>query len=169
MECAICYNIIKNSCIGSCTHHFCFPCLIKWITYGGTNCPLCKTFIQEIRFDKDFDLLVSKINRDVSYSVVSNEIQCNLSKHIIINEPNDKCIKITLENNNGPGVKIQNLHKKGSAFLEGLRPNDVIIFLNNIPCINHLQSIEVINNCIKSNTSLDFMILKNCLKNCLKN
>ena len=160
MECAICYNIIKNSCIGSCTHHFCFACLIKWCTFGGTKCPLCKTFIREIRFDKDFDLLVSKLNNDISYSVVSNEIQCNTCRHIIIKMPIDQCIKITLENNNGPGVKIHDLNKKGTAFLSGLRKRDIIIFLNNIPCTNHLQSIEVINNCIKSNTNLDFMILK---------
>lgn len=30
MECPICYDYINISCIPSCTHHFCYSCILKW-------------------------------------------------------------------------------------------------------------------------------------------
>ena len=35
MDCPICFNLINNSAIGSCTHHFCLSCLVKWCEFGG--------------------------------------------------------------------------------------------------------------------------------------
>ena len=43
MDCPICYKIIENSCIGSCVHHYCYSCLIKWCKFGGTTCPIFMT------------------------------------------------------------------------------------------------------------------------------
>ena len=57
MECPICFEIIENSCIGSCMHHYCYKCLIKWISFGGIICPSCKQTIYEIKMDKEFDLI----------------------------------------------------------------------------------------------------------------
>lgn len=158
MDCSICLEKIKNSCIGSCTHHFCFPCLIKWILHGGLNCPLCKTFIKEIRFDLDFDLLLTKINGEINYPIVPNQISTSSCKHILIKTPNNP-LNIIFENNNGPGIKIKDVNKKGLAFLSGLRKRDVILFINNIPAVDHFQSILVVDNCTKSYTTLDFLIL----------
>lgn len=38
MECPICYDKIKNSAIGTCTHHFCLKCIIDWCKKGGEDC-----------------------------------------------------------------------------------------------------------------------------------
>ena len=160
MDCPICYNLIRNSCIGSCTHHFCFPCLINWTLYGGQTCPLCKTFIGEIRFDKEMDVLLSKINNDVSFEVINQEIQCNKCYHINIGSVIDNMM-ITLENNKGPGVIISKINRKGVAYKKGLRRGDNILFLNNIPCVNYGQAVQIINNCQKLGRSMDFLILKN--------
>ena len=68
LECSICMSTIKNSCIGSCNHHFCYSCLLKWITIKQTkdntsaSCPKCRTLINEIRMDPEFDLLIFNIN-----------------------------------------------------------------------------------------------------------
>ena len=29
MECPICFNLIENSCVGSCMHHYCYTCLVN--------------------------------------------------------------------------------------------------------------------------------------------
>jgi len=146
--------------VGSCTHHFCFACLIKWCLHDGKRCPLCKTFINEIRFDKDYDLLISKINKDISFEVIDDKIQCNRCKHIIIEYPNGY-IGLTLENKNGPGIIIQGINERGLGYKKGLRKKDNILFLNNIPCVSHSQTIEIINNCQQVNKRMDFLILKN--------
>ena len=64
MDCPICFNIIKKSAIGSCTHHFCISCLIKWCEFGGTKCPTCKLPIIEIRPDKEFDEITEQYLSD---------------------------------------------------------------------------------------------------------
>ncbi len=54
MECPICFNIINNSCVGSCMHHYCYACLMKWISFSCV-CPTCKKPILEIKLDREFD------------------------------------------------------------------------------------------------------------------
>ena len=74
MECSICYNIIENSCIGSCTHHFCYNCLLKWCSQGGKHCPMCKEFIYQIRLDKEFD----NINNPTNMNRICDEPYLNM-------------------------------------------------------------------------------------------
>jgi len=57
MDCPICYEKINCSVIGSCTHHFCFNCLMKWCKQGGEFCPICKVRIETLKRDYDFDKL----------------------------------------------------------------------------------------------------------------
>ena len=57
MDCPICYERINYSAIGTCTHHFCFTCLINWCKQGGELCPICNTRIETIRPDIEFDKL----------------------------------------------------------------------------------------------------------------
>jgi len=66
MECPICFNIIKNSAIGSCTHHFCLECLLRWCEVGDTKCPVCKTSICAIKRDIEFDKLNASSIKSVS-------------------------------------------------------------------------------------------------------
>ncbi len=157
MECPICFNIIENSAIGSCTHHFCLKCIVKWCQFGGTKCPTCKTFISEIRQDREFDQ-INNPSGNHSYTIPNQ---------ITINFPNKSCIGITLRNNynwfglgsRGPGVVIKKLSKNSMCYKEGLRAGDIIIFINNIPCIDHNQVIQIINRCAFINNSISCTLL----------
>ena len=184
MNCPICLSIIQNSCVPSCSHHFCYECLINWIKNNGINCPLCNQFISEIKIDTEFDNLQRQIlqytkisnhnnnndNNDNNYDnlFISNK---NLNhKEIIIlldniNSNTDKIPKknddigITIKNNKGPGVKVISLKKDKLAFQKGIKVNDIILFINNIPCINHKQSIDIIYSLVLSRKIIKFTLL----------
>lgn len=152
MECPICFNIIENSAIGSCTHHFCLSCIIKWCEMGGTECPKCKMHISQLRLDREFDQLNNPTSNS-SIPIISNQICINNSN-----------ISITLRNNynwrgigsRGPGVVITKLVEKHKS---GLKVGDIIILINNIPCIDHVQSIDIINRCIFTNSTITCKLL----------
>ena len=150
MECPICLEVITNSCIGTCTHHFCYKCLINWCYRGGTRCPICKQYIYEIRMDKEFDF----INNPEQYSIRSDYVK-------VINIKFNSKIKpgITLMNNNGPGVKIKKVQEDKQCYKSGLRNNDIILFLNNVPCTNHHDSIKFIEYAYKNTKILQIELL----------
>ena len=150
MNCPICFELIKHSCVGSCMHHFCYNCLIKWCRMGGNKCPVCKQIIYEIRKDREFD----NVNNPID-----NDNICEYTKKICIHFNNNIPPGITLMNNNGPGVKIKKLKTNELCDQNGLKLNDTILFLNNIPCINHIDCIDIINDMYKSNKPIMFEIL----------
>jgi C-terminal processing protease CtpA/Prc len=79
-------------------------------------------------------------------------------KKILIdfNKYKNEEIGITLTNNtNGPGVKIKKVIQDKLAYKNNLKKGDIILFINNIPCINHKQSIETLEN-----LSLSYKIVK---------
>ena len=119
MNCPICFELINHSCIGSCMHHFCYNCLIKWCRVGGNKCPVCKHLIYEIRKDKEFDT-INNPNED--------EILCEYTKKICIDFNNIILPGITLINNNGPGVNIKSLKHNELCSLNGLKVNDKFEF-----------------------------------------
>ena len=149
MDCPICYNLIENSCICSCTHHFCYKCILKWCSVGGYNCPICKTKIREIKFDKEFDSLN---NPNISLP------NTDFTKLITIDFSN-VIPGITLINNKGPGVLVKKSLKNGACYTCGIKENDVILSINNISCINHSQSIDIINYYYSNNLLIKFEIL----------
>lgn len=158
MECPICFNVIQYSSIGSCTHHFCTSCLIEWCIHGGTSCPKCKTFISEIKPDPEFDSINTSKN--------SNEIinYNKLTKEIIVNFKQTDIAGITLKNNYKnnckiPGVKVYKINKKNKCYETGLQLNDIIIYINKIPCINHKQAIDIINYCELSSKQMTCILL----------
>lgn len=170
MDCIICQSKIKESGIGSCRHHFCFSCLINWCENGGTSCPICKTFIYEIKRDLEFDILLNQIYKkdketQDNFKSLINFLPTN-TINIYFNK-NEKA-GITLENNfrsknllkRGPGVKIIKINSKDKCYTSGLRINDVIISLNNIPCIDHKQSIDIIDFCMTRGLPLSCIILR---------
>ena len=57
-ECIICLENMKFASVGSCMHHFCYCCLYKHCNFSNT-CPICKTVINEIKIDREFDLLIN--------------------------------------------------------------------------------------------------------------
>ncbi len=112
MECPICMEIIINSCIGSCTHHYCYNCLIKCCKMGFNSCGICKTKILEIRLDKEFD----QINNPNANNKIINEY----TKKIIIDFNNKGKPGITIKNHE-PGVKIINLKKNDICYNSELK------------------------------------------------
>ena len=156
MECPICYDTIQYSAIGTCTHHFCFKCLLNWVQNNGEKCPICKTRILSIRRDLEFDKLIG-----------NNEIELDkLIKTIKINFNKDERAGITLTNNFSknylqkkiPGVKVSNIVKNQNCFKYGVKKGDIILFINNIPCINHEQVIQIIDEAVKSNSFINLSI-----------
>ena len=120
MECPICYNLICDSAIGSCTHHFCYNCIIQWCQFGGTKCPICKISITHIRPDTEFDILNRKISK-VNKTIIKNNLNI-----LVINFEKD----------------------------------DIILFINNIPCIDHSQAIHIVNRCVISSDQMTCSLLK---------
>ena len=84
MECPICFEVIINTCMGTCNHEYCNRCLTKWLFSGGTNCPLCKKYIYNIRFDNNsiyqFDVFngyleyIKKIKKTIIIDFNDNDI-----------------------------------------------------------------------------------------------
>ena len=155
MDCPICLSPISNSCIGSCTHHFCLECLLSYCRRGNSICPICKTDIIEIRRDLEFDRVVG--NKSIELDNLMKTIKINFSSL-------SKKAGISISNNslNGKrqiGVKIDNLAKDGECIKSLLKKGDIILFINKIPCINHEQTVKIINNIQKSNSNLTFYLL----------
>tara|TARA_B100001121_G_C18677911_1_gene617120 strand:- start:448 stop:918 length:471 start_codon:yes stop_codon:yes gene_type:complete len=156
MNCPICFDKIHISAIGSCSHHFCYLCLVDWCKRGGVSCPVCKTDITSIRKDMEFDQL------NGNNYIELESIQPSLK----ITFPFNSQAGITLENNiknftiRQPGVKVSRISKDKWCYKSGLRQGDIILFINKIPCINHHQVINIIDNAVKSNTSITLILQK---------
>lgn len=146
MECPICFELIENSCVGSCMHHYCYKCLIKWISFGGIICPSCKETIYEIKMDKEFDL-INNPNNNIN-------INDEYTRKLCINFDSNKPPGITIQNFKRLGVKIIKLNKNDVCYNSGLREGDVIIKLNNIPCYNHNDAIKIIINSFEKKQKL---------------
>ena len=163
MECAICLNTIITSCVGSCTHHFCSDCLLKWCKTNNV-CPKCKCIIREIKADPEFDVVSSGCRDIGSSNYTSGNIglfglYSKIGREIIVDFPINTNAGITLRNCNGPGVAITNLDYNGRARICGLKIADVILSVNNVPCINHKQTIAIFDECMFSNKSVKCVVV----------
>lgn len=158
MDCPICYNKIRNSAIGSCTHHFCLECLLKWCEMDGVSCPSCKTHIRSIKRDLEFD----KLNGCDSFELD------DIIPMIKIWFDKDTTAGITLVNNHSymglghraPGVVISKLIERDKCYKAGLRKGNVILFINKIPCMDHKQVIDIINVAVAENSSITCSLLR---------
>ncbi len=152
MECPICFNVIENSCVGSCMHHYCYACLVKWMAFDA-KCPQCKKPILELKLDREFD----NINNPDSILIFED-----VTRQVIVNFEDDTPPGITIINNtSGPGIKIKNLNVKDTCYKSGLRNGDVILFMNSVPCNEHSHSIEIIKECHRKRKKLicDLLII----------
>ena len=171
MECPICFNIIINSMVTNCTHHYCNNCILKWCYYGKNICPVCKTGIYELKYDKEFDSLNKELclHKNIDLENIEKQIplstQTNLStKKIYINFSfylNQKIRPgITIStNDNGPGVKVIRVTKKDIMNLHNIKSGDIILFINKVPCTNHNSVIDIIENFFNNKKVLELEIL----------
>ena len=156
MECPICFDVIYKSAVPSCSHHFCYSCLKNWCLQGVYKCPICKLDINEIKFDKEFDSINNKDN--IEYNIINNN-------KIIIEFDNNDNAGITLENNSynfsrRPGVRVKNIKLDKKMYKSGIRKNDIILFINNIPCSDHVNSINIINYSSANGKTITCELLK---------
>ena len=151
MDCPICYENIRYATICSCVHHFCYECITNWCKLKNT-CPVCNECIFELRRDHEFDKLIN--NRD---DKLCDKVEDNLNEIIIpcpIGTNPGACLK-----NNLPGVKVIKLNKNDQFYKYGVPLNSIILFINNIPCINHQQSVGIINYLSLSNKDIKLKFL----------
>lgn len=146
MDCPICHDTIKNATICSCVHHFCYDCITSWCKLKNT-CPVCNECIFELRRDPEFD----KLNNN------EDNTTTNLNE-LVIEMPDGTKPGVSLKNNS-PGVKIIRLNKKDQFYKYGVPLNSIVLFINNIPCINHKQSIDIIDSLTLSNKNIKLKFL----------
>lgn len=157
MECPICFNLIVNSCVGSCMHHYCYVCMIKWLSFNSF-CPTCKKPILELKLDREFD----NINMSDDVSQVNFTLE-EVTKKIIIKFEDNIPPGITITNNtSGPGIKIVKLNNNDKCYLSGLRKGDIILFMNRVPCHRHDHCMKIIEDSYISKTELicELLIIK---------
>lgn len=140
-ECPICLDQIKYATVGSCMHHFCYFCLFKHCKFSD-KCPMCKTEIHEIKLDREFDIL---INGDTLPTLkYKNEVLL-----IPISEIKDP--GLTIKNNKkGPGVVITKIKSSGLFCKYNFQEKDVLLFINDVPCNNHIHVMKQIMNLFQS-------------------
>lgn len=149
MECPICFELIENSAVGSCQHHFCYACLNKWISKGGERCPTCKEFIYKIQLDREFD----SINNNTDTPVI-----LDFAKEIHINNW-ESHPGITISNNKNGGIKIIKINKNDQFYKSGIKLNDIIISMNGVPCFDHKRAIQIIRNAYENKIKLIINVL----------
>ena len=147
MECPICYNLIKNSCVGSCMHHYCYNCIVKWLSTNPV-CPICKMPAYELKLDREFD--------SINNSPTDENIE-KITKTIVIDFKNNIPPGITITNNcNSPGVKVLDLKKSENCYIIGIRKDDIILFINSVPCNTHKHAIDIIEECYERRKQIIF-------------
>ena len=176
MECPICLKIIQESVVTNCVHHFCKNCLEKWVRKKD-NCPKCRSFIYSINNDEEFNLITNNsfksIDIDFNYPERTYEPIFEMSEsdsdeeikffNLSISQLPFKKIGITLIGNSYNSVKITKVDYKSVASFVGLKKGDIILSINNIPCISQEQSIKILefNIHIKCNIKLEILRFKN--------
>ena len=148
MECAICFEVISNSCSANCGHHFCYKCLMKWCYKGGKTCPLCKRRMFQIILDKEFDLKNNPKNKEKIKKKKTKKIVVNLENEIeagieISKRTNDKSL----------GVIVTRLERT-SKLINYLKLYDKIVYINGLPCINIYDTMEIIKHISKNGSAL---------------
>tara|TARA_A100001015_G_C15044284_1_gene742344 strand:+ start:7227 stop:7562 length:336 start_codon:yes stop_codon:yes gene_type:complete len=108
--------------------------------------------------DKEFDF----INNPTQYFIKTDCIKVITIKFDNLNSPG-----IILTNNNGPGVKIKKVFTDKQCYKSGLRKDNIILFLNNVPCSNHNDAIKLIDYSYKNNKILqiELLVINNKINN----
>lgn len=178
MDCPICYNIIVRSYICSNNHHFCRECLIKWCYFGNNICPKCKVPFFELKSDTEFDNINLELANIKNISLDNNNTNnsdTNTNNNVNFKNLNREKIMIDFmyyknsqlkpgiticNNTNGCGLKIIKVNKKDIFYQYNIKENDIILFVNEIPCTDHKSFIDIIEYYFINNKILELEILK---------
>ena len=168
-ECPICLDQIKYATVGSCMHHFCYFCMLKHCKFSN-KCPMCKIDIHELKLDREFDSL---LNGDSLPTLrCQNEIFINNYYHeneISLDNGNNEHSKknknidnpgLTIKNNTkGPGVIISKIKSSGLFSKYNFKCGDTLLFINEVPCNNHIHVMSQIMNLFQSNKPMKIIKL----------
>ncbi len=148
MECPICFEIIKNSCHGSCGHHFCYNCLMRWCKRNETKCPTCRKIMFQIVLDKDYDFINNPFNKEKINKEKTKEIK------IIFDDKKEPGITLAKNTNDkNIGIKVLKLERNNKC-IEYLKVNQKILYLNGLPCMNLTNSINIIRYAFENSLCL---------------
>lgn len=156
IECPICLDTIKYAVVGSCMHHYCYYCLFNYCKKSNENnkypeCSLCKEKINEIKFDREFEIL----NNNINLPELHFEKEIKIYPIINIHNPG-----LTISNNlRGPGVIVNKVNINGLFYKYNIKKGDIIIFINGINCYNHKIVMEQIMNLFNSNKPIYCILL----------
>lgn len=154
-ECPICLEKIKYATVGSCTHHFCYLCILKHCKFSN-KCPMCKIDINELKFDREFDSIVNSDSLPTLY--YPNEVFIN--NYYIESDKNINNPGLTIKNNNkGPGVIIYNIKSSGLFSKYNFKSGDILLFINDVPCNNHVYVMSQIMYLFQCNKSMKIIKL----------
>ena len=162
-ECPICLDNIKYATVGSCMHHFCYFCIFKHCKFNN-KCPMCKTKIHEIKLDREFDTLINGEtlptliyqNQVIINSVISDSNASNTK----FRKMQEDYIGITIKNNTkGPGVIISKIKSTGLFSINSFKVGDTLLFINDVPCNNHVHVMSQIMDIFQSNKPLKIIKL----------
>ena len=116
---------------------------------------------------KEFDEITEQYLSD-SFDLSDELDLSNNYEKITVNFKKNDLAGVTLENNygflnmnsRGPGVVISKINEYQFCYKCGLRKNDIILFINNIPCSDHKQAVDIINGCCSANIKMTCELLK---------
>ena len=166
MECPICFEVIINTCQASCNHVFCYRCINKWCLRGKRECPICRTKMFQLVLNKEFGF------------------KNNLNNKTLLVKPPTKLINVNFNDDLGAGITVKERGIYNTSpynygvLVSKLEPNkklkqylkigDVILYLNGIPCVNPLQTTEIINHYYETNgiLKIELEIKKNAFFCC---
>ena len=146
-ECAICMRAISFSCTGgSCAHHFCAACLLQFSASvhhtseerrpraPGRDCPKCRAPLTQLILDTEYDEFIGGATRrpnDLSPFTVSLCLQRGQHAGITVKSTDDKF-----------GVRLTEVKRRDAAYKAGLRKDDIIIWINGVPCRGHEETVK---------------------------
>jgi len=153
---------VNSSCTGgSCTHHFCAPCYLRWCASSSFDCPKCRAPVTTLCLDAEFDTLCDA-GRATAGAAARARAQELLPFTISMQIEPGKHAGITLSNvAEGPGVRVDAVRRRDAAYKAGMREGDVLIWLNGAPCRTHKEVVELIEKA-KGNSAaprLNFVLL----------
>jgi hypothetical protein len=82
IKCSICLDIdIEDNvlCSTECSHKFCKKCLDEWFDQGKTSCPMCRTDINNFKYQGENNRIVKVTSNRVRVTNPSNDLQLQLN------------------------------------------------------------------------------------------
>lgn len=156
-ECSVCLEPIRQSTVGSCTHHFCHSCLLRTLHAGGVACPVCKEPIKEVRRDVEFDALLAPADAADARA----DPLAEFTRHLCLPPGKHAGLTLCSREGTGPGCVVLDVVRRDMAYKCGVRRGDVLISINGEPCTKPSRATELINQLsqTRSNETATLIVL----------